>query len=123
MTADTPPPRGAHRLGQPRLADWPGIEQRPAVARALHGDRRFDGGPVAKIVERERERTRDGLADLELEGRLVDERHVVVDQEVVQPDGVIGQRSASSGMAWFRAASRSSSRLIPVSAETPSITL
>ena len=82
-----PAPAGrADRLVEPRLADGPGGQQRAAVAGALERHRALDGRPRSKLVERELERPLDRAADVEPPGVRVDDRNVVVDQQVVQPD-------------------------------------
>ncbi len=83
---DPAPQPGADGLGQPRLADRTGVEERPAVPRALHRHRELDRGTRAQLVEGEGERALHGAAELEPPARRVDERDVVVDQEVVEPD-------------------------------------
>ena len=81
------PGRGADRLGEPRLADRPRAgEEGAPVAGALRRHFELDRGPRPEVVERELERPRDEPADRQLEPRRVDERDVVVDQQVVQPD-------------------------------------
>ena len=79
------PARRADRFLDPGLADDGRLDQRPAVSGALHRRRHLDCRQVAQIVERERQRRRDEPPDLESVRRLVDERDVVVDQEVVEP--------------------------------------
>ncbi len=81
------PPGGPDRLHQPRLADRPRLEQRAAVAGALHRRGQIDPWAHAELVEAERQRTLDGAPDLEPPRFRLDERDVVVDQQVVQPDG------------------------------------
>ena len=82
---DAAPEPRADRLRQPRLADRPRLEQRPTVPRALHRDGELDRRQAAQVVEPERRRLVDGAADLELPGDRVDERDVVVDEQVVEP--------------------------------------
>ncbi len=82
---DSPPQPRPDRPGQPRLADRPRLEERTAVPGALHRRRELDRRARAKLVERERERPLDGAAQLEPPGRGIDQRNVVVDQEVVEP--------------------------------------
>ena len=59
------PPSGADRLGQPRLADRPRLEQRAAVAGALHRRGQLDPWARTKLVEAQRRRSLDRAADLE----------------------------------------------------------
>jgi hypothetical protein len=88
---DAGPLRGPDGLQQPRLAERAGGEQRAAVACALERDGARDGGPRAQVVERQRELA--AAADLQAPRRRIDDRDVVVDQQVVQPGGrdVVGE--------------------------------
>ena len=83
---DSPPQARSDRLGQPRLADRPRLEERQAVSGALHRRLELDRRARAKLVEGQRERLLDRPAQLEPPRRGVDERDVVVDQEVVESD-------------------------------------
>ena len=74
------------RLHQPRLADGSRLEKRPPIARAFHRGRELDPRAGLEVVQGEREWTLDRPFDLEPPGGGVDERHVVVDEQVVQPD-------------------------------------
>ena len=81
------PFRRAHRLGEPRLAERARLQQCPAVAGALEGDRLLHARTLPKLVEGEAQGALHRAADHELEAVRVDRRDVVVDQEVVQARG------------------------------------
>ena len=86
---------------QPRLADRPGVEQRPAVAGAFERDRHGDGRSCAQVVDAELRAAVEAL-ERQMCDAGVDERHVVVDQQVVHA----GRRHV--GSAAPRAACRGS---------------
>ena len=78
------PAGGADRLQEPRLADRARIEPRAAVPGALHRRGHLECWAVTKVLEPQRELAL--ACDRETPGRRVDDRHVVVDQQVVQAD-------------------------------------
>ena len=63
------------------------LEQRTAVARALHRRDELDRLACAQLVQGQREGPLDLAADLQPPRLGVDVRDVVVDQQVVEADG------------------------------------
>ena len=59
----------------------------PTVARALEGHGELHGRMRQNLVERQRPRSLDVAADLELPFLRLDDRDVVVRQKVVEADG------------------------------------
>ena len=83
---DAAPDRRADRLGEPRLAQRSRLEERAAVPGALHRRRELDGRPLAELVEGVSRGCADRPAHFETPRGGIDERNVVVDEEVVEPD-------------------------------------
>ena len=78
------PDRRTYGLLEPGLADDVGLDEHPAVARALHRHGRLHRRAGAKLVQGERQRRGDEAIDLQpVRGRL-DRGDVVVRQEVVE---------------------------------------
>ena len=91
------PLRGADRLAEPRLADRPGMQPGAAVAGAFHRDPDRPPRKGAQRVEVQGQFTVDVSADPQAPDRRIDQRDVVVHQQVVQSGGVTSYRSASNG--------------------------
>ena len=83
---DAAPAARADRLLQPGLRDDVRLEQRAPVARALHRRDELAGLARAQLVQRQRERPLDVAAELEPPPIRIDERDVVVGEQVVEPD-------------------------------------
>jgi hypothetical protein len=64
------------------LAQWPGCEAGPAIAGALHGDGQVAGGSPTDVVERECDGIAHRAVDREFPRRGVDDRNVVVNEQV-----------------------------------------
>ena len=84
------PDRRAHGLLEPGLADDVGLDERPAVAGALHRHGRLHRRAGAKLLQRQRQRRRHEPVHLQRVRGLLDGGDVVVREEVVEAGGVIG---------------------------------